>query len=301
MDFSGRFADRIMPDNIHKISLAPLVDTLSKQMGGTAGNIGYSLKLLGIEPLIQSTGGTDFEAYLAFLNDHHISTAYIPVSKKLVTGTYFVVTDKDDNQIGAFYKGALTENARLHLSDVTEEIDFVIIAPNDITAMKQYVSESRNAHKRYLFDPAFQIGDLTPEDLRSGIEGAEILIGNDYEIDLLQNKLEVTHEDLLVMGPKAVITTLGAKGSIVESRNDAIHIKPAKSKKVLDPTGAGDAYRSGFVSGYLRGFDLETCGRMGAVAAVYTVEKYGTVTHEYSVSAFTDRYFENYGSHIDLS
>lgn len=166
--------------------------------------------------------------------------------------------------------------------------------------MKKFVSECRTKHIPYLYDPAFQIGTFTAEELRDGITGAELLIGNDYEIDLITQKLEISHEDLLVMGPKAVITTLGAKGSIIESRHDAIAIKPAKAKKVSDPTGAGDAYRGGFMAGYLRGFPLEVCGQMGAVAAVYTVEKYGTVTHVYSKNEFIARYKENYKTDILL-
>lgn len=300
MDFSGRFGDRIDPDNVHKISLSFLVDSLNKQFGGTAGNIAYSLNLLGCDALIQSCGGNDFAPYKAFLKTSGFSTKYIKEIDSVTTGTYFVVTDKDDNQIGSFYKGALAFNKSLALSDVSEKLDFVIIAPNDLAATKQYVKDAK-AHKiPYLYDPAFQIGDFTPEELQAGIAGCEVLIGNDYEIDLIQSKLGVSHEELLVMGPKVVITTLGSKGSILESRNDAVHVGVAKPKKISDPTGAGDAYRSGFLAGYLRNWDLKVCGQMGAVAAAYTVEKYGTVTHTYTKAQFEKRYKDNFGTVIKL-
>lgn len=151
-----------------------------------------------------------------------------------------------------------------------------------------------------MYDPAFQIGNFTGEDLRFAIEGAELLIGNDYEIALIEQKLGITHEELILMGPKAIITTLGSKGSIIETRMEAIHIKPAKPKNVSDPTGAGDAFRGGFLAGYLKGEDLQVAGQMGAVAAVYTVEKYGTVTHHFTKDEFIKRYQENYQTPITL-
>ncbi len=323
MDFSGRFADRIMPDNLHKISLSFLADKLNKQFGGTAGNIAYSLNLLGTEPTIVSVAGNDFGPYKTFLESHRIDIAGITVFDTEPTSCYFVVTDKDDNQIGTFYTGAQKYASKLSLTSILNtrahsEKSFVIISPQDPTAMKKFVAECREIHVPYLYDPAFQIGTFTKDELRQGIEGAELLIGNDYEIDLIIQTLEISHEELLVMGPKAVITTLGAKGSIIETRHDAIHVKPARAKNVSDPTGAGDAYRGGFIAGYVRALasdprgrgaltpgvvttdQLLVCGQMGAVAAVYTVEKYGTVTHHYTQEEFVKRYKENYGNTVDL-
>lgn len=313
MDFPGRFADRIMADNIHKISLSFLVDKLSKQFGGTAGNIAYTLKLLGVEPFILSAAGNDFAPYKKFLISKRISTTHIKEYKDVSTGSYFVITDKDDNQIGSFYAGAMKYAKELSLTPG----DFVVIAPNDPKAMKQYVKECRKNNFSYLYDPAFQIGNFTADELREGIEGAKILIGNDYEIDLIQDKLGITHEDLRVCGP-IVVTTLGPKGSVIETRYESIGIKPAKPKNTSDPTGAGDAYRAGFLAGYLRalnsrpgleagalrpglsGDDLQVCGQMGSVAAVYTVEQYGTQTHSFTKKEFCARYRENCGQAITL-
>ncbi len=300
MDFSGRFSDRIMPDNIHKISLSFLADRLSKQFGGTAGNIAYSLKLLEVEPDILSVAGNDFAPYAAFLKKHAISVSHISVFEKEPTSCYFVVTDTDDNQIGSFYVGAQKFASSLSVTKSDVHPAFAVISPQDPTAMKNFVRECQKLACPYLYDPAFQIGTFTASELREGITGAEILIGNDYEIDLIADKLDVTHEDLLVMGPKAVVTTLGAKGSIIETRHEAIHVKPAKAKRVSDPTGAGDAYRGGFIAGYVRGLPLEACGQMGAVAAVYTVEKYGTVTHHYTVKEFVKRYKDTYDERPQL-
>ncbi len=299
MDFSGRFADRIMPDKIHKISLAPLVETYHKQFGGTAGNIAYTLKLLDVEPFIISAAGNDFAPYKTFIKKHKISPKYIKEYKDEVTGTFFVVTDQDDSQIGAFYMGATKYANQLSLEHVKETIDFVVLAPTEPTAMKKYVKECQKHKLSYLYDPAFQIAQFSPEELREGITGAQILISNDYEMSLMEQKLEISHEELRVMVPM-VITTLGSKGSIIETRKESIHIKPAKPKNTSDPTGAGDAFRAGFIAGYLRGFDLVTCGQMGSTAAVYTVETYGTQTHTFTKKDFVKRYRENFGTLVSV-
>lgn len=299
MNFSGRFADRIMPDKLHQISLSFLADKLSKNLGGTAGNLAYTLKLLGEDPYIVSTAGNDFEDYRKFLENHQIEAGGIKVVTNEPCGSYHVITDSDDNQIGAFYTGATKYNKDLSVT-LPEKPEFVVVGPNDPDAMRKFVNECRKEGDRYMYDPAFQIGNFTAEDLKLAIEGSELLIGNDYEIALIEQKLNVSHEELILMGPKAIITTLGSKGSIIETRHEAIHIKPAKPKNVSDPTGAGDAFRGGFLAGYLKGMDLQIAGQMGAVAAVYTVEKYGTVTHYFTKEEFMKRYQENYGATVGL-
>ena len=189
----------------------------------------------------------------------------------------------------------------------------VLIGPNDPHAMTRYVDECQKYGYPYMYDPAFQIANFTVDELACGISKAEILIGNDYEIALIENRLSISHEELLVMGPNVIVTTLGSKGSIIETKYHSIHIKPAKAKKVIDPTGAGDAYRAGFVDGYRQivrsrprlertalADQLAICGQMGSVAAVYTVEKYGTVTHTFTKSDFMRRYKENYGEEVRI-
>ena len=301
MNFSGRFADRIMPDKIHALSLSFLVDHLSKQFGGTAGNVAYTLKLLGVEPTILAPAGGDFVPYKQFLESKKISTKHIAVHPEVSTSAYFVMTDKDDNQIGSFFLGATKYAKDLSIGRAS----FVILGPTDPDAMKKYVKECRKLKLSYLYDPAFQIATFTVDELREGITGSQILIGNDYEISLIEDKLEISHEELILMVP-ILVTTIGSKGSVIETRHDAIHIKPAKPKNESDPTGAGDAYRAGFVAGYLRavnsrpaleltGDELLTCGQMGSVAAVYTVETYGTQTHTFTKREFVKRYQENFG------
>ncbi|OGG01947.1 hypothetical protein A2Z33_01470 [Candidatus Gottesmanbacteria bacterium RBG_16_52_11] len=302
MDFPGRFADRIMPDKIHRISLSFLVDKLAKQFGGTAGNIAYTLRLLDVTPVILSVAGNDFAPYESFLKSRDISTGLITVVRRVTTSAYFVVTDREDNQIGSFYTGATKYYRTLSVADAVRNrnIGFAVLAPTDPAAMRQYVTQCRTLGLPYLYDPAFQIDTFSAAELKSAIKGAAILIGNDYEISLIEQKLGISHEELILYMP-VLITTLGSKGSVIETRKKHIHIRPAKPVSVSDPTGAGDAYRAGFLAGYVRGYDLVTCGQMGSVAAVYTVEKYGTVTHKFTSSAFTERYRLNYGSDFSLS
>lgn len=287
MDFAGRFADRIMPNKLHVISLGFLVDKLTKQFGGTAVNQAYTLKLLGIDPIIVTSAGNDFGDYLKFLKKHKIPTDGITIYKDEPCSSYHVVTDSDDNQIGAFHIGASRYNDRL---EIPKDTDFVTIGPTDPKAMKSYVKQCKG--KKYMYDPAFQIDHFTSDELHTAIAGAQIVIGNDYEIALMKRKVDISVPIL--------VTTLGSKGSIIETKKESIYIKPAKARNVSDPTGAGDAYRAGFVAGYLRGYDLAVCGRMGSVAAVYTVEKYGTQTHYFTKREFVRRYEDNYGTKISL-
>ena len=298
MDFPGRFADRIMPEKLHVISLSFLAEKMEKQYGGCATNLAYSLKLLGVDPYLITAAGNDARPYMTFLKKHKIETSGITIYTDEPCSTYFVVTDRDDNQIGAFYIGASRYNDQLSVSEQKNR-DFVTIGPTDPKAMCLYVHQCQLSGKRYLYDPSFQIDNFSDDELRNGITGAQILIGNDYEVALIEQKLHISHEELVVMVP-ILITTLGSKGSVIETRKEKIYCKPAKPKNVSDPTGAGDAYRAGFIAGFVRGFDLATCGQMGSVAAVYTVEKYGTVTHTFTKKQFQKRFEAQYNARIAL-
>lgn len=289
-----------MPDKIHQISLSFLVDTISDHFGGTAGNIAYTLKLLQINPLIVSCAGYDFDRYAKHLQNYGISQENISIINNKRTGHYHVINDLDNNQIGSFEIGASSSADTLTLPPPNAgDENFVVIAPTIPEAMKKYVVHCQKNNWRYLFDPAFQTGAFSGAELETYIRGAEILIGNDYEIALIEEKTKWSHQEL-VNSAAITVTTLGGKGARIETKNDCIEIAPAKPKKVVDPTGAGDCFRAGFLAGYLRGLDLATCGQMGSVVAVYTVEKMGTQTHEFTIDEFKKRYEENHGRELDL-
>lgn len=302
MDFPGRFADRIMPDKIHSLSLSFLVDKLEKQYGGVAGNIAYTLKLLGVEPHIAACAGSDFDPYGRFLEDLGISTAFVKRYEGTPSSSYFVITDSDDNQIGSFFTGPMRHAKLLRLSRIRERVGgecFAVIGPTDPGAMVAHFRECKQAGIPYLFDPAFQIGVFTQGELLDGISGADIVIGNDYEIALLLDRAKLTEDRFRELVP-VIVTTLGNKGSVIQTSNDAFHVPPAKVVTVVDPTGAGDAFRSGFLAGYLRKLPLPTAGRMGSVAAAYAVERYGTVNHAFTTEEFVARYRDNFGESLQF-
>ena len=294
MDFPGRFSDHIDPTKIHILNLSFLVDSLKKQKGGTAGNIAYNLALLEIPVSILGSVGEDFDEYQTFLQKAGVDVSNIKVIKDEKTSQAFITTDKADNQITSFYPGSMKNNSSLKIVDLSEKPEFTVISPNDPKAMINFALECQKLEIPYMFDPGMQLPRLTNQDLITGIKGAKILIGNDYEIGLLSSKLKVKSEKLLE-NIKILITTLGEKGSIIQTKDQNIRIKAAKPKEVVDPTGAGDAYRAGFLAGYLQGLDLKVCGQMGSVTACYSVEKYGTTTHSFTMDEFQQKYKENYG------
>jgi len=299
MNFPGYFKDQILPEKIHILNLSFLTEKLSKNFGGTAANIAYNLALLGEKPSILAPAGKDFREYKRFLDKSNVNTQYIKVYRNDFTSNYFAIVDKSDNQIGGFYSGAMEKASQLSLKTIKENINFVVISPTIPKAILKFVSECQQLKIPYLFDPGMQLPRLTKSELEKGISEAKILIGNDYEISLMQKKLGWNKKQLLSK-IKILITTLAEKGSIIETKNQLIKIKSAKAKKVVDPVGAGDAYRAGFLAGYLKKYDLKTCGQMGALIAVYTVEKYGTTTHHFTKKKFCDRYKENFGKEIKL-
>lgn len=296
MDFPGKFSDHIMPDKIHQINLSFLVNTLKKQKGGTAGNIAYTLALLKNPVSILGVAGSDFSEYENFLQASGVDTSQIKISEDSTSSAY-IMTDQADNQITAFYPGAMNEAETLSLQSI--KTDLVIISPNNPKAMIKFAKECQDQSIKYMLDPGMQLPALDSENLKSMISGAAILIGNDYEISLLKEKTGLTEEQLLTQ-VKILITTLGDKGSTIQTGDQIIQVNAVKAMEVVDPTGAGDAYRAGFLTGYLKGFNLQVCGQMSSVASCYAVEKYGTTNHTFTIQEFCERYEQNFGTKLEL-
>ena len=309
MDFPGSFSDHIMPDKIHQINLSFLVNTLNKQNGGNAGNIAYNLALFKQRVSIVGVVGHDFSDYGNFLKDAGVDISQIKTLRDKSTSSAFIVTDKKDNQISAFHPGAMSEASSLSLGDI--KADIVVISPNDPKAMVKFAQECMDRKMAYMLDPGMQLPALNVEGLTKMLSGATILIGNDYEISLLKEKLSMNDTQLLST-VKILITTLGEKGSIIQtaglpdspSRSQGPPgrwpIKAGKPTQVVDPTGAGDAYRAGFLAGFLKGLDLKTCGQMGSTAACYAIEKYGTTNHKFTIEEFKERYEQNFGHSLSF-
>src|SRR3989344_6024200 len=214
MDFPGKFADHIDPTKIHILNLSFLVDTLKKEKGGTAGNIAYNLALLKVPVTILGYAGEDFKEYQDFLKKAGVDTSQIKISQENLTSQAFIVTDQADNQITAFYPGAMSENVNLSI----EASEFAVISPNDPKAMINFALECQNLKIPYMFDPGMQLPRLTDRDLATGIAGAKVLIGNDYEIGMIQKRLKKIEVEIL-------ITTLGEKGSEILTKKKRINIQ----------------------------------------------------------------------------
>ncbi len=300
MDFPGKFAEHIDPSKLHILNISFLVESLKKERGGNSGNIAYTLSLLGVASGILSNAGDDFEPYAKFLKQHNIGIKNIKILPGESTATAVIMTDQSDNQISAFYPGAMKQNINLSLKSINPKPDFVIITPDLPEAMSKFALECKELSIPYLYDPGMQLPRLSDSQLSEGISGAQILIGNDYEMGMILKRLKLFEEDL-VNRVGILITTLGERGSLIRTSDMKLQIPSAKPDEVVDPTGAGDAYRSGFLAGFLRGLDLKVCGQIGSIASCYAIEKYGTTNHTFTIEEFSKRYQENFGEELNLS
>ncbi len=297
MNFPGKFSDHILPEKIHEINLSFLVNTMTRQNGGTAGNISYNLALLGQNPSLLAVAGNDFENYKKSLDKAGVDTSSVSVIEDEPTASAYIFTDKVDNQISGFYPGAMNASTNLRIKDYelkNESKVFVVISPNEPRTMVNLAKECIKMNLDYMFDPGMQLPRLSDDEVKKGIEGAKIVVGNDYEMSLITKKIGLPKEKT----SKIWITTMGGKGSVIEHNGEKYSIPPAKPDEVLDPTGAGDAWRAGFLAGFLTGQPLDICGRMGSVCSVYTVEKYGTQTHKFNKKEFRKRYRDNFKEEV---
>lgn len=302
MNFPGRFRDHIIPDKLHALSVSFLVDRVDEHFGGTAGNIAYSLALLGMRPTILAAAGSDFARYRAWLVRAGVDVSAIAEHRDLPTAAATIMTDREDNQIAAFHLGAMGRKSPKHALSKVEgskvksrklltSASFAIVSPGNIDDMRALPRIYKQKKIPYLYDPGQQIPALSTADLRAGITGAHALIVNDYELALVLKKTAWTKQEILKR-VEMMVTTMGAKGSVITMRqeNKTVTIPAAKPKAVVDPTGAGDAYRAGFLFGLTRGWPLPVVGRFASLVSVYTVERKGTQTHTFTMSGLRVRY-----------
>ncbi|MDD4937799.1 MAG: PfkB family carbohydrate kinase [Candidatus Shapirobacteria bacterium] len=294
MNFSNHYKDLIKPDKIHVLSISIFLDKLKNTHGGVGANIAYSLGLLGEKPILIGSVGPDAKEYIQKLNKIGVNTDSIFFSQ-LPTASFNVITDLDDNQIGGFYPGAMFDNQKSSFKDWKNKNAFFVISPDDPKLMDRLTDECQKYKLKMLYDFGQQVTNSSSEFLEKGIKTAEVIIANDYEMSVLSEKIKLTLDQIKKIVP-ICITTLGAKGSIIEGKNikNPINIKPVKPKKILDPTGAGDAFRSGFLYGYIRNLDLKICGQIGSLLATYAIETYGTQEHHFTKNEFVKRFHKNY-------
>jgi adenosine kinase len=295
MKFPGKFREHFHADKMHVLSVSFVVNTLEESFGGTAGNIAYNLALLREKPIIVSAVGGDFQKYREHLQKLGIDTNAMQLEIRIPTAVGHVITDDEDNQIAAFYAGAM---ARPYVQPIPEAALAIVAAGNAL----DMVELAQKIHKRgtpFFYDPGQQVALLSGEELRSGMDGAEVLFGNDYEISMLLKKTGWNAKELL-QHVGAVVMTLGAGGSQITTADKEFKVAPVKAIDVLDPTGAGDAYRAGFAAAWLKKMPLETCAKVGSAVAVYAVESYGTQNHVFMMQSLKDRYEATYGPGFPL-
>lgn len=300
MSFPGRFVDHILPDQLQILSVSFLVDSMRRERGGCGGNIAYNLALLGQRPLLMATVGQDAPEYVAWLRDQGVDTSGVLQLSDEFTASFFVSSDQDNNQIASFYTGAMAKAGRLSFKDnKPESIELAIISPNDPGAMVKYARECRELGIPYIYDPSQQIPRLAPSDLVAGIEGAKVLIVNDYEFGMIKKQTGLTDEDIQNL-TEVVVITRGERGSTVRTVEDRWDIPVVPPRRVADPTGVGDAYRAGLITGMCQGLPWPVVGRMGSLAAAYVLEEHGTQRHRYLLESFRQRYYEIFGHTLDL-
>jgi adenosine kinase len=301
MVFPGRFRDHILPDKMHVLSVSFLVDSLTRLRGGTGANICFNLGLLREHPFLVGSVGEDFAEYRAWLEDHGVGCGTVKVIAGEHTASCFINTDLQDNQITAFYPGAMAHAASISIAEAgATSDDLVVIAPNDPGAMNRYTSECIAAKVPYLYDPSMQLPRLEAADLEKGCRGARILAGNDYEFGMMAEKLAISEGDLRRLVPITVMTR-GEAGALITVGSEEFDIPPAKPREVLDPTGAGDAFRAGFILGLKQGLPWPVVGRLAALAGVYAIEHKGPQQHSYTLDDFLERYTENFGSAPEIT
>jgi adenosine kinase len=295
MDFPGRFSDHIMPDKIHILNVCFTVNGMVEKFGGTAGNIAYSLGLLDEKPLVLATIGKDYQAYFDWLAKNSIPTEGIKIIDEEFTAGAYITTDLSDNQITGFNPGAMKRQSQYGFDSAAPGDSIGLIAPGNLGDMVEYAKEYRRRGIPFICDPGQSLTAWDGTDLREWLNGSMILISNDYELDLIMKMTGLDKKGLLGL-TKTVITTMGEKGSLISRIEADESIEAARASDVVDPTGAGDAYRAGLLKGLVNGRDMKTAAQMGAVAAVYAVEKYGTQEHQFTYEDFLTRYSENFGA-----
>ena len=294
MDFPGKLSDHILPDKIHILNVCFTVNGMVEKFGGTAGNIAYSLSLLNERAVIIATIGKDYQIYFDWLGKNNIPTDGIKIINEEFTAGAYIITDKADNQITGFNPGSMKYPSGYKFKNSDSENSIGLIGPGNLQDMIEYAKTCKDKGINYICDPGQSLTQWEGKTLIEWIDGSMLLISNDYELEMIM-KITGMDKKRLEGLTKIIITTLGEKGSLISNSDFDVSIPAAKVHDVVDPTGAGDAFRAGLLKGIVTGRDIETAAKMGTVAAAYALEKYGTQEHRFTHEEFVERYRSNFG------
>nr|WP_202470392.1 carbohydrate kinase family protein [Streptomyces sp. SID8377] len=298
MTFPGRFADQLVADQLHTVSLSFLVDTLDVRRGGVGANICFGMGQLGVRPVLVGAAGADFDEYRAWLDRHGVDTASVRISEVLHTARFVCTTDADHNQIGSFYTGAMSEARLIELHSVAARVgglDLVLIGADDPEAMLRHTEECRSRGIPWAADFSQQIARMNGDEIRILLDGAAYLFSNEYEKGLIESKTGWTEEEILGrVGTR--VTTLGSHGVRIErAGEEPIVVGCPEEDAKVDPTGVGDAFRAGFLSGLAWGVGPERAAQVGCMLATLVIETLGTQEYQLRRAHFMDRFTKAYG------
>jgi len=296
MTYGGLFKDAILPEKLDHLSIAFTASKKTTNFGGCAGNIAYTLRLFGLNPLVLGAVGNDFEQYEKWMKKCGIDTSALFHHPEEPTASATIITDREQNQITIFHGGAMSFAPHV-LSMRDHQYDGVglaIIAPDAPERMVRLARECKELKIPYIFDPAQQLTSMSDLDLKDALSGATALIANEYEVELLSKMLGITKEQLPSLVP-TFIETYGARGSSIISPEGVFFVRSVQASKIVDPTGCGDAFRAGILTGIQSGFPIQKSCQMGALAATYALEHEGSQGHTFTVEEFKKRMEENFG------
>ncbi|WP_304451087.1 carbohydrate kinase family protein [Nocardiopsis sp. YSL2] len=299
MSFEGRFAEQIIPDQIQQLSLSFLIDELDVRRGGVAANICFGMGAFGLDPVLVGAAGADFEDYRAWLDRHGVDTLSVYISELRHTARFICTTDRDQNQIASFYAGAMAEARNIELKPIADRLgglDLVLIGADDPDAMVRHSQECRTRTIPFAADPSQQLARMDGDAVRTLIEGAAFLFGNEYEKALAEQKTGWSDAEILArVGTR--VTTLGAKGARIDRRGEpSVHVPAAQVGDLVDPTGMGDAFRAGFLAAHAWGLSLERGAQVGNATAVHCLEVDGPQEYRLTAAGLLERLERSYGT-----
>jgi adenosine kinase len=298
MTFDGRFADSLLVEQLQRVSLSFLVHDLQVRRGGVAANIAFGLGSLGQKPILVGAVGEDFVDYRSWLERHGVDCASIHVSEVHHTARFVCTTDNDQAQIASFYAGAMSEAREIELAPIQTRvggIDLVLVGPNDPEAMLRHTEECRSRSIAFVADPSQQLAWSDGPTIRQYVDGAAYLFSNDYEAGLITSKTGWSDEEILNrVGIR--VTTHGPEGVVIDGKSiETVRVPAVAPDSIADPTGVGDAFRSGFLAGLSWGVSLERSAQVGALVATHALETVGPQEYVLGRATFLKRFEQAYG------
>jgi adenosine kinase len=295
MTFPGKFTDQLVADKLDKVALSFLVDGLQIRRGGVAANIAFGLACLGLRPLLIGSVGPDFAEYRGWLERHGVDCGGVRESALRHTARFVATTDLVGNQIASFYPGAMSEDVEIDLGPLADRCDLVLIGATDPGAMLSFTAQCRKLGVPFAADTSWQLARVEGPDVHELVDGAAYLFSNEYEAALIEQKTGWTPDDVLShVGIR--VTTLGADGARIDRVGEpAIEVPGIADARMAEPTGAGDAFRSGFLAAVAWGLPLERAAQLGNLLAVHALETVGTQEYELRPGALSDRFAAAYG------